>query len=645
MRAIAVLAAIFFHLGFGVSGGFVGVDMFFVLSGFLITSILMNRLDQPAGEFFGHFYERRARRIIPALVVMSAFCVMVAYFVLMPKEMQAFGKSLRDMAVFFSNFSFSRQAGYFDVPAGGKPLLHTWSLAVEEQFYLLFPPLIYVLGRLFESHRVYIGIALGAIFTASLVYNISMIDSLPEQVFFLPPARAWELLTGSFIALYLVRVQPPVWLSELVSTLAVVVLAACLFGYTKETKFPGLAAVPPVLASAALIWANLKHTSLMGRLLSVRPLVYVGLISYGLYLYHWPIHVFTRFYFGGVTPIWAAWAGVPFLFLLASLSFHLIEEPVRHGRWLRRRRTVLLWGGALLFVIFIIGDLIGKNGWPSRLPENIRHYAAAGDKAQYQRGCVTVHSDHDYKGMPCVIGKGKASEPEFLVWGDSHAGALAPALQLMAKKYGKLGWVFETSGCPPLIETERTDEQMNMSCRVAAESAMTMIRKYHIKHVMLAGRWDMYGLGWEKGSEEITREPVIDYHGKTGMDALKAAVRATIDQTRALGAETWIFLQVPAQLNDVPTALATAERFHRDRALLRRESQVIRDWHAPVYKELTTLSAAHVIDPIPMFCPENSRYCEIEHGGEALYRDNDHLSIYGAEYIAPVFEPFFKAMQ
>lgn len=646
MRAIAVLAAIFFHLGFGVSGGFVGVDMFFVLSGFLITSILMNRLDQPAGEFFGHFYERRARRIIPALVVMSAFCVVVAYFVLMPKEMQAFGKSLRDMAVFFSNFSFSRQAGYFDVPAAGKPLLHTWSLAVEEQFYLLFPPLIYVLARLFHSRRLFIGLALGVVFVASLTYNITMISTLPERVFFLPPARAWELLTGSFIALYCMRVHPPVWLSELLSVLAIATLGFCLFGYTKETLFPGIAAVPPVMASAVLIWANLNHTSFVARLLSLKVIVYIGLISYGLYLYHWPILVFTRFYFGGVMPEWAAWAGVPFLFLLAALSFHFIEEPVRHGRWFRRRHTILLLAFALLLAIFIGGDRIGKHGWSSRLPENIRHYAAAGDKEQYQNVCLQVHSDPDYVGTPCVVGKGNAAKPDFLVWGDSHAGSVIPAMQEMAKKYGKVGWVYRTTGCPPMIDTERTDENMDRPCRDASESVMTMIKKYKIKQVMMVGRWDMYGLGWEKGSEEVTRVPVIEYHGKNAMDALRAGVPATLAKTRELGAQPWIMLQVPAQLNDVPTALATAERFHRDHGALRREAMVIREWRQPVNDVLINAAGPnYALDPLPMFCPQGAKFCEIEHEGEPLYSDNDHLSIYGAKYIAPVFEPFFKAMQ
>lgn len=645
MRALAVIAAIFFHLGLRVPGGYVGVDIFFVLSGFLITSILMNRLNQPAGEFFGHFYERRARRIIPALIVMSILCVIAAYFLLMPKEMQAFGKSLRNMAVFFSNFSFSREVGYFDVPAHGKPLLHTWSLAVEEQFYLVFPPLLYVLSRLFKLRTAFIGLVLGVIFAASLAYNITMIDTLPERVFFLPPARAWELLTGSLIALYGVRIHPPVWLSELLSVIAIVTLGVCMFGYTDETKFPGIAAVPPVLASALLIWANLKHTSVVARILSLKPIVYIGLISYGLYLYHWPTLVFTGFYYGGTPPEWTAWASLPFLFVLASLSFHLIEEPVRHGRWLRRRRAVLLWALVLLLATFGIGQALGKNGLPERLPDAVRHYSAAGDKDQYRNACHQVYNDPDFKGSACVIGKGDAKQPDFLVWGDSHAGALLPAMEVMAKQYGKIGWLYRNTGCPPVIETERIDERLDMLCRDASETAMSMIKKYHIKHVLMAGRWDMYAQGWEQGSEEVTREPQIEYNGKLGLDALSEALPATLAKTRALGAEPWIFMSIPPQLNDVPTALATAEHFGRDRAALRRDATTIREWRAPVLEVLTAEEPSHVLDPLPMFCPEGAQFCEIEKEGEPLYSDNDHLSIYGSKYLAPVFEPFFKSMQ
>lgn len=645
MRAIAVLGAIAFHFGFRVTGGYVGVDIFFVISGFLITSILANRLHQPATEFFGHFYERRARRILPALVVMSVLCALAGYFLLMPKDMMFFGKSLRNMAVFFSNFSFSREVGYFDVPANGKVLLHTWSLAVEEQFYLVFPPLLYGFWRLFRNRQVYTGIVLGTIFLASLTYNITMLDSFPERVFFLPPARAWELLAGSLVALYGTRFHPPQWLAEILSVAAIATLAACMFGYSHSTPFPGIAAVPPVLASAALIWANLKHTSLVARMLALKPVVYIGLISYGLYLYHWPAFVFTRFYYGGTPPEWTAWANLTFLFVLAAASFHMIEEPIRHGRWLRSRRAALIWAAVTLVVLFGIGQAIGKHGLPQRLPEHVRQYAAAGDKKQYQKLCPHVYNDPDFKGFACIVGNGDAKKPDFLLWGDSHAGALIPAMEVMAKKYGKVGWVYRNTGCPPVVETERTDQRMDMPCRDASETAMTMIRKYHIRQVIMAGRWDMYTLGWEAGSEEVTRESHIEYQGKVDLEALQAALPATLAKTRELGAQPWVFLQIPPQLNDVPTALATAEHFGRDRLALRRDAKTVVAWRAPVVDTILANDPAHAIDPLPLFCPDGQPYCEIEREGESLYSDNDHLSIYGSKYIAPVFDPVFKAMR
>lgn len=644
MRAIAVLGVILFHFELGIPGGYIGVDVFFVLSGFLITTILASRLQQPAGEFFGHFYERRARRILPALILMLLLTFAAAYGLLLPKDMEMFSKSMRDMAVFFSNFHFSREVGYFDAPAAAKPLLHTWSLAVEEQFYLLFPPVLYLLARLFKGRGKPLLAVLGIAFVASLAVNLILIQHRPEGAFFLPQARAWELLAGSFVALVGTRHQPNAKVSALVSLIAIAMLAVCMFGYTQATRFPGIAAVPPVLASALLIWANLKHTSFVARVLSWRSLVYIGLISYGLYLYHWPILVFTRLYFIE-PPIWTHAISLPILFVLAALSFHFVEEPIRHGRWLRRRRTVLLTALVVLLATFGLGELVGKTGLPSRFDEAVQRYSSAGEKKQYKKICQHEYAVPGTNTSVCVVGTGEVTKPDFLVWGDSHAGSLIPAMQVMAEQYGKTGWVFRNTGCPPMVGTERIDQEMDKPCLQIAKDALTFIKQYHIKSVLLASRWDMYARGWEIGSEEVTREPVIEYNGMLGMEALQQGLPATRAAMRKLGVQPWVMRQVPPQLTDVPTALATAEYFGRDRMVLRREAQPIRDWHAPVVAVLEAGDARHVLDPMPFFCPEGAKFCEIEKDGESLYSDNDHLSIYGSRYLAPVFEPFFKSMQ
>lgn len=645
MRALAVLGVILFHFNLGVPGGFIGVDIFFVLSGFLITSILAARVNQPAGEYFAHFYERRARRILPALVIMMLLSTLAAYFLLLPGDMRAFGKSMRDMAVFFSNFSFSRKVGYFDSVAHAKPLLHTWSLAVEEQFYLLFPPLLLIAARVLKGNMQRVGVLLALLLAASLVASIMLLPVHPERAFFLPHTRAWELLAGSLVALVGTRHLPGPRVADLISTAALATLLFCMMAYSAATPFPGMAAIAPVMASALFIWANLQRPGFAARLLSWKPLVYIGLISYGLYLYHWPVLVFARFYYGHTPPVISHFVTLPLIVLLAVLSFHFVEEPIRHGRWLRRRRWVFLAALGVLLAAFGGGQVIGKSGLPQRFSPTVQRYAAAGDKKDYRASCTSHFNESWFKGEICVLGNGDPMKPKFLLWGDSHAGALVPAFQKLAMERGITGWAYRNTGCAPLVDTERVDERLDVPCLEAARGALEMIERYRISQVMLAGRWDMSTLGWEHGSEEVTQEPVIEYDGVHGLAALAKALPATRSQLRAMGATPWVFRQVPPQLMNIPTALATAEHFGRDRAALRRTAETYRTWHAPVNAILLAEDPAHVIDPTPFFCPTGADHCEIEQDGEPLYGDNDHLSIYGSRALASIFDPFFDSMR
>ncbi len=645
MRALAVLGVIAFHFDLGVTGGYIGVDIFFVLSGFLITSILVSRVSQPAGEFFAHFYERRARRILPALALMMLLCCIAAYALLLPGDMESFGKSLRDMAVFFSNFSFSRKVGYFDSVAHAKPLLHTWSLAVEEQFYLLFPPLLLIAARLLKGNMQRVGLLLALLFIASLATSIALLPTKPEVAFFLPHTRAWELLAGSLVALIGTRYLPGPRVAAWISTAALGSIVFCMVAYTGSTTFPGMAAMPPVIASALLIWANLKQPTFVSRLLSLKPLVYVGLISYGLYLYHWPVLVFTRFYYGYAPPAISHLFTLPFIFVLAALSFRFMEEPIRHGRWLKRRRSVFIASLLVLAAAFVGGNAIGRSGLDFRFNDQVRRYAEVGDKAKYKKLCTKHWSDPAIPGSACVVGNGDPANADFLIWGDSHASSIIPAMQQLAKQYGKTGLIYHYAGCPPLIEVERMDSRLDMPCLTAGSGALAIVEKLRIRHVMLIGRWDMYALGWEKGGVEAAPGPVIEYHGLKMMEAVKKALPATRAALRERGAKVWMVRQMPPQLVDVPTALATAEHFGRDHAALRRSAESARQWHAPITALLMAEDAEQVIDAMPLFCRKGEAFCDIERDGEVLYRDNNHLSISGALTAAPAFTPFFDSMR
>ncbi|RUQ46737.1 acyltransferase, partial [Corynebacterium pseudodiphtheriticum] len=292
LRAIAVLAVVLFHFGVpGFTGGFVGVDVFFVISGYLITTIIWR--EREAGRFsFVDFWARRARRILPALCVMMLTAVVVGWFLLAPKDYEELGRSIHNQVIFISNLFFMRQDGYFDVASDMKPMLHTWSLSVEEQFYIVFPLLLTLLSSQVKRWRM----ALLVLALASFAACVWTLPRYPEKAFYLLPMRAWELLAGSLLAVMPLRAYraSPI-LAQGISLASLALILVAVFGYDATTDFPGAAALLPVLGVVGLIWANGQQVTLVGQLLGSRVMVGIGLISYSWYLWHWPVLVYGKY--------------------------------------------------------------------------------------------------------------------------------------------------------------------------------------------------------------------------------------------------------------------------------------------------------------------------------------------------------------
>ncbi len=267
------------------------MDVFFVISGFLITSLIIGDLEQRRFSLLG-FWERRARRILPALITVAGFTLVVGWFLLLPSDFARLGQSLLAQSVFGSNVFFWRQSGYFGPLADELPLLHTWSLAVEEQFYLLFPLSMVVISRFAFRFRSQLVLALGV---ASLAISIWAVQQTPGAAFYLLPSRAWELAVGAWLALQKDNLRASDTIRQVVSFLGVGLIAFSVVAFDPATPFPGIAAIWPVLGTGAVIWANGTKLTFVGRLLATRPLVFVGLISYSLYLWHWPLFVFARY--------------------------------------------------------------------------------------------------------------------------------------------------------------------------------------------------------------------------------------------------------------------------------------------------------------------------------------------------------------
>jgi peptidoglycan/LPS O-acetylase OafA/YrhL len=366
LRSFAVLPVIFFHAGFSLfSGGYVGVDVFFVISGFLITTIIIE--DMKVGRFSVlNFYERRARRILPALFFVMLVSIPFAWMLLSPSDLRDFARSFVSIAVFASNFLFWMESGYFDTAAELKPMLHTWSLAVEEQYYVLFPLLILAAWRLGTRRLVALIAAIAAI---SLLIAEVQVRTAPSAAFFLLPARAWQLLVGSIAAFVVVywRYYPSLIEKhrvscEVLGTIGLIMIVWATFRFDEHMPFPGLTALVPTLGTALVLLFSTSRT-LVGRLLGLAPLVGIGLISYSAYLWHQPIFAFTRHAALGEVPALVMLGLSAVTLVLAYLSWRFVEQPFR-ARKVISRRTIFAFSAAGMAAFIAIG-LAGHFGYNS----------------------------------------------------------------------------------------------------------------------------------------------------------------------------------------------------------------------------------------------------------------------------------------
>lgn len=498
LRSIAVLSVLFYHANIsGFSGGYVGVDVFFVISGFLITSIILREQLDGCFSLTG-FYVRRARRLFPALFTMLSISTLFALFLLLPIDLDQFGKSLATAAAFTSNFWFWSEAGYFKDPSELMPLLHTWSLAVEEQFYLIFPLLLMSIGTYFARRYI---IVIALIFTLSLALSAYFVNRAPDASFFLLPFRFWELLTGSLLAIFLV-LRPNLahaagrFLREIIGLVGLGMVSYSIYRLDDSTPFPGVAALIPCLGTMLMIYAGCGGKSFFRSLLSVRPMVFVGLISYSLYLWHWPVLVFMKQYF--VRPLNSLETGFALLLsmLLAYLSLRFVEQPFRKPRATgtnisinHKSKSVFAFSSFCVLTLFGAGALLGKlDGIPSRMSESaveIASYSKSFPKSR--RGCFAIPPDEVNTDRLCRIGPPKL-EPTFMIWGDSHAMALLPTFDRIASRLSITGLDATYHGCQPLLDAVRTWDEDRRCPRYNDAILKVLATEPNIKTVVLVAR-------------------------------------------------------------------------------------------------------------------------------------------------------------
>jgi peptidoglycan/LPS O-acetylase OafA/YrhL len=490
LRAVAVLPVLFFHLNISLfSGGFVGVDVFFVISGYLITSLISAEMSNGTYSVV-NFYVRRARRIFPALFCM---CAVTAVFVLLfclPSEAKQFRSALAAATLFSSNFYFYLTADYFARAADTQPLLHTWSLAVEEQFYIVFPLVLWLVRRYFTAREKQIMIILALL---SLAISVWLVRVDRTAAFYLPHSRAWELLIGALLAIGAVPAIRSRALANLVGLFGLALIVGSVVLFKETTPFPGLAALLPCVGAALLIHTGKDSSLLATRLLSFQPVRFIGLISYSLYLWHWPVAVISR-----DLAFWHGWdpelklhklVVLVLSFGLAILSWHFVERPFRQRPFRLGPTAILSASGSAMAALVVAAALT--------YPLSLRFWNMPGD-AQRTLAVLDTTSLATMRSRSCLLRteaeqfsdfdqdfclRMSDSKPNWLLVGDSHAADLWIGL---ARANPHINLLQATAtGCKPVIDGTG-EEQCTDLMRFMFTN---FIPKHRFGMVLISARW------------------------------------------------------------------------------------------------------------------------------------------------------------
>lgn len=489
LRAIAVMSVIFFHAGFqGFSGGFVGVDIFFVISGYLITSIILAEKQSGTFSLIG-FYERRAKRILPALFFVLFACLPFAWILLFPTDLKQFSESLVSVSTFLSNVYFWKNSFYFDTAAELKPLLHTWSLAVEEQYYVLFPIFILLTWKLNKRWVVGMLIAITLISLAAAEWGSFNALSLS---FYLLPTRAWELLIGVLLSFYLFERKPDhsfaIKHHQLISLAGLALIAYAIVSFDKQTPFPSLYGLIPTIGAGLIILAGTEHT-LVGRVLGSKPLVGIGLISYSAYLWHQPLFVFARHESIDEPSklLLAALAVVTLVF--AYLSWKYIETPFRKKDFDTKRVFSYSLAGSLFFISAGVALPLLKDPYSGFTPDqkNIYSYMSYNFNAKARKDqCFLDSSAQSYESFSSVCKNVVKNKPTLLLWGDSHAAAMSIGLRPLLKNVVQ----YTSSNCPPILGINLPGARY---CQGINDFIFKEIERLHPDEIILQAYWYTYG--------------------------------------------------------------------------------------------------------------------------------------------------------
>ena len=617
LRAVAVIPVVLYHAGIGgLRGGFLGVDVFFVISGYLITGIVNGEIAR--GEFsILRFYERRARRILPALYLVVAVTLGLGALWLLPNEFRELGRSAVAVALFGSNVYFNSAINYFTQDVELWPLIHTWSLAVEEQFYAVFP-LALLLMR--PAGRNWTFALVAALSAASLVWAQGNAYADPQADFYLAQFRGWELGAGALTALVAPERLPLA--SGLRGALAGfgAVLLALSFAFAPADLTPSFASLVPV-GGAALLIAFARPQNVWGRALAVRPLVGIGLISYSAYLWHQPLFALLRYRFAIPSGGGAMLAAAVAAFALAYLSWRFVEQPFR-DRVRVSRRAVFAGAAACGVALIVAGRIVAiQHGFPGRFPG---YDDASRLVGAYRDACLDLEATPPAAVasiQACRLGRRDAA-PDFLLIGDSHAAALADGVDLAAKSAGRSGILLSANSCLPLLDVDSDFPRSRAACRWQHEHLIEIVKALGVRLVVLHARWE--SLGSQPESEERAR--LLD----------------TLSALAAAGARAVIVTSTPGSRFLVPDILLRKALYGLSIDERPDLPQFLSDNRAAsrLFADPQVRRRAPVIDVYPAFCDADK--CRMGEGARPYFIDRNHLSALGARMLAPRLADLFR---
>jgi len=637
LRAVAVVAVILCHAGVPfLSGGFAGVDVFFVISGFLITQLLVPATCNGSWQALGDFYLRRARRILPALFVVMLVVTPVAAVLYIPMELQAYGSDLRLASVMLANVASWSGGNYFDALAARMPLRHLWSVAVEEQFYLAYPWLLLAVAR-FASRRLLAVLVLSLLVSLAFCLYCSQRHSAAN--YFLAPTRGWELLIGACLAMVALPVLARRWLREAIAAFCLLALAASFVWLRQDISYPNLWALVPCLSAAGLLAVGRAGPTSCLAPLAWRPVVFTGLVSYSLYLWHAPaLTLFERYNLVPPTALQIAvlLAGV---YAVSVVSYLCIEQPVRRRRVLVSNGRLLAVLALTMLVLLALAEvLIRTRGLPQRFDPPLRLLVERLDLHPDLERCTGIAPATLRNGELCRFGPAAESRLRAIAWGDSHAATLLPAFEHVARDRGVVLGFAAHSSCRPLPGVSsalRRDRQLK-DCEEFNEAMFGVVERARPELVVLAAHWSEPGDRFLSSTERAPQ----------GMSIFSVGLERTLARLAKTGARVCVVLDVPELKFPVPHALLTARLRGLDEGFLTLTRAEAEAGQAAVERDIRALAARYpvdIVDPKDTLCA--SGRCEIGDGQTSFYRDTSHLTVSGAERVTPTIDGCFTSLK